>query len=162
MTFSSPRSGPANLLPSMKAFSALESLPPESSLVALLTPLSLPSALSAPGSNASTAPPAAPLRQSLRFPPEASALIPPCSAPTPIFASGPILRNGSAPVSAPPAAPASTPFQSLPSEMAVMAPMPAPITPFTIIPPGMKLAAIERPVTRNCPAGLCRNFEVAL
>jgi hypothetical protein len=46
--------------------------------------------------------------------------------------------------------------------MAVMAPMPAPMTPFTSMPPGMKLAAIESPVTRNCPAGLWRNFEVAL
>ena len=78
----------------------------------------------------------------------------------PIFASGPIFRKGIAPVSAPPAAEASTAFQSLPSLMACIAPMPAPMTAFTTIPPGMKLAAGDRPVTRSCPAGLWRNFEV--
>jgi hypothetical protein len=133
---------------------------PLSSFSALDRDFSFFSAWKAPGSKASTAPPAAPFRASLSDPPEASAVIPPCSAPTPTFAKGPIFRNGIAPVIAPPAAEASTAFQSLPSLIACMAPMPAPISAFTARPPGMKLAARERPVTRSWPAGLCRNFEV--
>ena len=155
IAFSSPRKGPANLLPSMNVFSALERFLP-------LRPFSLARALKAPGSNESTAPPPAPLSASLRLPPCASVVMPPVSAPMPILASGPILRKGSAPVSAPPAAPARTLFQFLPSLMAWMAPMPPPMIAFTIRPPGMKLAASESPVTSSCPAGLCRKFEVAL
>ncbi len=88
-------------------------------------------------------------------------MIPPWSAPTPTFASGPILRKGIAPVSAPPAADASAAFQSFPSLMAWIAPMPAPIAAFTRMPPGTKLAASERPVTSSFPAGDCRKVEVA-
>ena len=138
--FSRFRSGPA----------CFGSFLPLSSFSAAVNVFSFFSAWNAPGSKASSAPPPAPLSASLSDPPEASAVIPPCSAPTPSFASGPTLRNGIAPVMAPPAAEARTAFQSLPSLIACRAPMP----------PGMKLAASESPVTRSCPAGLCRNLEV--
>ena len=93
--------------------------------------------------------------------PLASAEAAPVSAPIPIPASGPSLRNGSAPVSAPVPAASSTCFQSFPSLMAWMAPMAPPTMLFTTTPPGMKVAASESPVTSSWPAGLCKNPAVA-
>ena len=125
-------------------------------------PFILERALNAPGPTASSAPPAALLRPSVRLPPWAIVLTPLVSALMPILASGPSLSIGTTAVSAPAPAERRTPFQSLPSEMAVMAPTAPPIRPFTSGPPGMKLAASERPVTSSWPAGLWRKPPTAL
>ena len=71
------------------------------------------------------------------------------------------MRNGSAPVNAPVPAASSTCLKSLPSLIAWMPPMTPPTRLFTTTPPGMKVAASDSPVTRSCPAGLCKNPAVA-
>ncbi len=161
ISFSSPLSGPFRWLPSIASFSSLESCLPWRIFCAPLRPLRRPSAFSAPGSNESTAPTPAPLTASLRLPPLARAVAAPVRAPIPACARGPILRNGSAPVSAPVPAASSTCFKSLPALTAWIAPMAPPTMLFTTTPPGMKVAARERPVTSSCPAGLCTKPAVA-
>ena len=157
MAFSSTPSGP--LAP---PFSSIFIGPLVRTFATVPRPFILERALNAPGPTASSAPPAALLRPSVRLPPWAIVLTPLVSALMPILASGPSLSMGTTAVSAPEPAERRTPFQSLPSEMAVMAPTAPPIRPFTSGPPGMKLAASERPVTSSWPAGLWRKPPTAL